>query len=72
MQGDWSRGYIWNDGWTFATEVSGVLTAGCFCSMLLADGRFVVLQSNARSAQFEHQILITEHGADVLTRRRSE
>lgn len=22
VQGDWSRGYIWNDGWTFATEVS--------------------------------------------------
>lgn len=29
-------------------------------------------QSGARSAQFEHQILITEGGAEVLTRRPGE
>ncbi|WRT66407.1 methionine aminopeptidase, type I [Kwoniella shivajii] len=44
VQGSNSRGELWDDGWTMATE------------------------SGARSAQFEHQVLITEDGVDVLTR----
>ncbi|WVR07078.1 methionine aminopeptidase, type I [Kwoniella sp. DSM 27419] len=43
VQGRNSRGSLWDDGWTMATE------------------------SGARSAQFEHQVLITEDGVDILT-----
>ena len=43
IQGSNSRGYMWDDGWTLATE------------------------SGARTAQFEHQVLITEDGFEVLT-----
>lgn len=32
------------------------------------DGWTVVTKVGARSAQFEHQVLITENGVDVLTR----
>lgn len=56
MQGKRSRGHMWDDGWTIATDVSWLAIS------LEADE-----QSHARSAQFEHQILITEHGADILT-----
>ncbi|OCF36818.1 methionine aminopeptidase, type I [Kwoniella heveanensis BCC8398] len=43
VQGRNSRGVLWDDGWTMATE------------------------SGARSAQFEHQILITEDGVEILS-----
>ncbi|WVF71491.1 methionine aminopeptidase, type I [Kwoniella sp. CBS 6097] len=43
VQGRNSRGVLWDDGWTMATE------------------------SGARSAQFEHQILITDDGVEILT-----
>ena len=33
-----------------------------------SDGWTYATESNARSAQFEHQLLITETGVDVLTR----
>ncbi|WVQ80759.1 methionine aminopeptidase, type I [Cryptococcus sp. DSM 104549] len=48
VQGLKSRGDLWDDGWTLATE------------------------TGARSAQAEHQVLITEDGADILTRYRDE
>jgi methionine aminopeptidase len=32
------------------------------------DGWTYATESNARSAQFEHQLLVTENGVDVLTR----
>ncbi|WVN88357.1 methionine aminopeptidase, type I [Cryptococcus depauperatus CBS 7841] len=43
VQGCKSRGNVWDDGWTLATE------------------------TGARAAQFEHQVLITEDGVDILT-----
>ena len=56
VQGKRSRGHMWDDGWTIATDVGTYL-----------DDRVTDNQSHARSAQFEHQILITEDGADILT-----
>lgn len=60
VQGSDSRGDMWDDGWTLATDVSSD------CDWV-ADK-----QSGARSAQFEHQVLITHDGYEVLTRRADE
>lgn len=54
VQGPNSRGTVWEDGWTVGTDVSH-------------ESSHTDVQTGARSAQFEHQILITETGADVLT-----
>ncbi|OWZ60152.1 methionine aminopeptidase, type I [Cryptococcus neoformans c45] len=43
VQGVNSRGDIWDDGWTLATE------------------------TGARAAQFEHQVLITDDGVEILS-----
>ncbi|KAE8537846.1 methionine aminopeptidase, type I [Cryptococcus gattii VGV] len=43
VQGAKSRGDLWDDGWTLATE------------------------TGARAAQFEHQVLITDDGVEILT-----
>ncbi|ORY20640.1 peptidase M24, structural domain-containing protein [Naematelia encephala] len=48
VQGSNTRGALWDDGWTLATE------------------------TGARSAAFEHQVLITHDGVEVLTRRPEE
>jgi methionyl aminopeptidase len=64
VQGDKSRGYGWPDTWTYATEVSPLVYK---CQKSRETDRHR-LQSNARSAQFEHQLLITKDGVDVLTR----
>ncbi|KAL1411518.1 Methionine aminopeptidase 1D, chloroplastic/mitochondrial [Vanrija albida] len=52
-QGCKSRGTLWEDGWTVSTDVSVPWGA--------AD-----VQSKARSAQFEHQVLITGDGVDKI------
>ena len=56
VQGSNSRGEMWDDGWTMATEVS------------LEDAIRADKKTGARSAQFEHQILVGEDGVEVLTR----
>ena len=57
-----SRGDTWDDGWTMSTLVSGP-------GKIVKQGQQrLTSQSGARSAQFEHQVLITEDGVEVLTR----
>lgn len=47
--------------------IEPMINAGVAETRLLADGWTVVTADGARSAQFEHQIAITEHGPEVLT-----
>ncbi|XP_058455903.1 methionine aminopeptidase 1D, mitochondrial [Malaya genurostris] len=56
---------VMRPGMTFTIEP--VLTLGSEEVELLDDGWTAVSVDNARSAQFEHTILITEDGCDVLT-----
>lgn len=67
VQGSNSRGFQWDDGWTMATEVSFHIL-----QQVLQERELIDVQSGGRSAQQEHQILITESGAEVLTRRIGE
>lgn len=51
------------DGWTVSTEV--ILLSTQFGTLLI----YLVFHKNcARSAQAEHMVLITDKGAEVLTR----
>ncbi|MCL4122943.1 UNVERIFIED_CONTAM: hypothetical protein GTU68_020124 [Idotea baltica] len=52
-------------GMTFTVEP--ILTQGNKEALILEDGWTVVMMDNARAAQFEHTILITEHGHEILT-----
>jgi methionine aminopeptidase len=38
------------------------------CTYLVKEKSKLTCQSGARSAQFEHQVLITEDGVEVMTR----
>lgn len=61
VQGANARGDIWDDGWTLATEVSmHDITQE---DML----RNLRPQTGARAAQFEHQVLITDDGVEILS-----
>ena len=53
-------------GMTFTVEP--VITQGREEVIILEDGWTAVTMDNARSAQMEHTILITDHGCDILTR----
>lgn len=69
VQGDEPLGRLWEDGWTMVTRVSGFDPHPGTCLHLpTLIVPILGLQSGARSAQFEHQVLITEQGVDVLTR----
>lgn len=50
---------------TFTVEP--ILTQGSEGVVILEDGWTAMTRDNARAAQFEHTILITEHGYDILT-----
>ncbi|PSN32658.1 Methionine aminopeptidase 1D [Blattella germanica] len=52
-------------GMTFTIEP--VLTQGSEDIVILEDGWTAVTLDNARTAQFEHTVLITEDGVDILT-----
>lgn len=52
-------------GMTFTIEP--ILTLGVMDAEILEDDWTAVSVDNARSAQFEHTILITEDGCEVLT-----
>ncbi len=82
VEGEDGYGSIWPDGWTMGTRVRivGVL----LLRWPFDDERLIgslsnppsphlflgnEIQSNARSAQFEHTVLITETGVDILTSR---
>lgn len=53
-------------GMTFTIEP--VLSHGCELTVLLEDRWTVVTEDNSRAAQAEHTILITENGAEILTK----
>ncbi len=49
-----------------------MLNAGAAACRILADGWTVVTRDRSLSAQWEHTVLVTEHGVEVLTLRPSE
>lgn len=53
-------------GMTFTIEP--VLTHGDERCVILEDGWTVMTEDNARAAQSEHTVLITEDGAEILTK----
>ena len=54
-------------GMTFTIEP--MLTLGTVDYDVWPDGWTIVTKDRARSAQFEHTILVTETGAEILTSR---
>jgi methionyl aminopeptidase len=60
-----SRGIRLRPGMVFTIEP--MVNAGTYDTRLLSDGWTVVTADDRLSAQFEHTIVITESGADVLT-----
>lgn len=58
--------YIMKPGMTFTIEP--MITEGSGDVELWPDGWTVVTRDRGRSAQYEHTILITQHGAEVLTK----
>ena len=57
-------------GMTFTIEP--MVNAGRFETRLLPDGWTVVTKDHSLSAQWEHTVLVTETGVEVLTRREGE
>ncbi|XP_014204393.1 methionine aminopeptidase 1D, mitochondrial [Copidosoma floridanum] len=57
---------VMKPGMTFTIEP--ILTQGGHDVCILDDGWTAVTVDSARTAQIEHTILITDHGADILTR----
>lgn len=56
---------LMHPGMTFTIEP--ILTLGVMEAEILEDDWTAVSADNARSAQFEHTILITDDGCEVLT-----
>jgi len=52
--------------------IEPMLNAGKAAVKCLADGWTVVTRDHSLSAQWEHTLLITEEGVDVLTQRKNE
>ena len=57
-------------GMTFTIEP--MVNAGRHETRLLPDGWTVVTKDHSLSAQWEHTVLVTETGVEVLTRREGE
>ena len=57
---------IIEEGMTFTIEP--MLTLGTYAWDMWADGWTVVTKDHKRSAQFEHTLLVTSDGAEILTR----
>lgn len=47
-----------------------LLTLGTWRDEMWPDNWTAVTQDGKRSAQFEHTLLVTENGCEILTRRR--
>jgi methionyl aminopeptidase len=47
--------------------IEPILTQGARDVVILEDGWTAVMEDNARTAQFEHTVLITYKGAEILT-----
>ena len=48
-----------------------VITEGDVGITILSDGWTIVSEDNSWSAQYEHTILITDHGVEILTQYTS-
>lgn len=68
--GDPGTGAILEEGMTFTIEP--MVNAGKRHVKLLGDGWTVVTKDHSVSAQWEHTILVTADGHEVLTRRKDE
>ena len=55
-------------GMTFTIEP--MINAGTYRALVLEDGWTAITADRSRSAQFEHTVLVTESGAEVLTPNR--
>ena len=58
--------YVMREGMTFTIEP--IFAEGADSISLWADGWAVVTDDGGRGAQFEHTLLVTPHGVDVLTK----
>jgi len=63
-------GEILKEGMTFTIEP--MINAGKYFTTTLPDGWTVVTKDRSLSAQYEHTILVTENGYEVLTLREEE
>ena len=61
------RNYLLRPGMTLALEP--MVAAGDWRTKVLADGWTVVTADRSLSAHFEHTIVVTENGPEILTRR---
>jgi methionyl aminopeptidase len=52
--------------------IEPMINAGTYYTKVLPDGWTVVTKDHKLSAQWEHTILVTEDGCEVLTRRKDE
>ena len=52
--------------------VEPMINAGAAGTRILSDGWTVVTEDNSLSAQWEHTVLLTEEGCEILTRRHGE
>lgn len=52
--------------------IEPMINAGKYATKLLADGWTVVTKDHSLSAQWEHTILVTDSGHEVLTKRKEE
>ncbi|MFN2348820.1 MAG: type I methionyl aminopeptidase [Thioalkalivibrio sp.] len=68
--GEPGTGLELKEGMTFTIEP--MINAGKRHTRLLADGWTVVTKDHSLSAQWEHTILVTENGYEVLTLRQEE
>lgn len=64
--GPGGRGLVLRPGMTFALEP--MLTSGGFETRQLADHWTVVTADGSLAAHFEHTVVVTEEGAEILTR----
>lgn len=63
-------GYVFEPGMTFTIEP--MINAGKRHSKILPDGWTVVTKDHSLSAQWEHTLLVTEEGCEILTLREEE
>ena len=63
-------GTVLEEGMTFTIEP--MINAGKAATKVLSDGWTVVTQDKSLSAQWEHTILVTKNGYEILTQRAEE
>ena len=68
--GEPNTGAILRPGMTFTIEP--MINAGTHHTELLDDGWTAVTRDHKLSAQWEHTILVTKDGHEVLTKRKDE